>query len=455
MPLEVAAGIGGWSSLAVDRRALAYALGLALSSAVLAAVLPALWLSSTDVGRVLRGGSGASSLGRRRHRARNLLVAAQVALTLVLVAGAGIMVDGFVRRLTVSEGLTPETLLTVQLSLRPLALDDVQTREVAEGVLKRLTALPQVRSAALSGSIPFRRHPRARFEELRAASLPVQTAGGADGAPNAMVQTVSEGYFRTMRLRLLAGREIGAEDGPTSTPVTVISQATARALLPAGSGIGGAVGQMIRLGSEGSTDPPLLVVGVVGDMRHFAIERGATYTCYRPASQVARPATNLVVRTTSAAGDMVAPIEREIRALRGGRIGHSIRTMERVITDEMVGLAYMAVLLSVFASVSAVFSTVGVYALMAWLVQERTREIGLRMALGADQRAVVGMITRDGAEPSAFEPRLRRREGRSRPDRRFRNRADGDHGGRLPSPGSARGARRPDGGAAMRMRSVA
>ena len=132
-------------------------------------------------------------------------------------------------------------------------------------------------------------------------------------------------------------------------------------------------------------------------MRHFAIERGASYTCYRPDSQVARPATNLVVRTTTGADAVVAPIEREIRALRAGRIGHSIRTMERVITDEMAGLAYMAVLLSIFAAVSAVFSTVGVYALMAWLVQERTREIGLRMALGANQPDVVRMITSDGA----------------------------------------------------------
>lgn len=394
MPANVARTIAGWGALSIDGRALVFTLLLTAFTAILSTLMPALRLSRSDLNRALKEGVGASSLARRRHRARSVLVAAQVGLTMVLLVGATLMIDGFITRSSVSEDVAPKTLAIARLDLRPLGYDQTRLSVALEETIAQLEALPQVRSAALVGSIPFQRHGGATFQDIQVDGQP---PAASEARPNTMVQRVSENYFRTMNLRLLLGREFNAQDRRGSAPVAIVSETTARMLLASADGTRSPIGRLIRLGPAGSPDPWTTVVGVVADIRYFPFGHGSPYVCYQPFAQQPGPVTGVVVRTRSNSASAVPLMNSQIAGMRLGRFPFRTSTMEALIVESTIGLAYVATLLTVFATASLVFSLVGIYGVMAWMVQERTREIGIRVALGAREGEVVRMMVRGGA----------------------------------------------------------
>ena len=387
MPPEVEQYVLGWKDISMDARALAFTLLAALLSGILAGLAPAWQCSRPNLSGTLKEGGRAGSSGGARHRLRNILVAAEVTLAVVLLAGAGLMVRGFGSLVDRAQSLEPEKLLTLRLALTDNKYPQpFQRARFYDDVVKRISALPGVRAAAVVTAMPYANHSDNR--DFTIEGRPVDR----DNIPHGMYQVASPSYFETLHVPLIAGRFLSASDGPDSLKVAVISQRMADRWWKNESPIG----RHIRLGGPDATGPWLTIVGVVGNVLHNPYDHEPRRTIYVPFDQAPSLWMDVGVRAT---GDplLLAPaVTAAIRGVDPEQPVTDVQTLERAIHNRAIGLNYMAVLMGVFGVLALVLSGIGVYGVMAYMVSEQTREIGIRMALGAAKWSVLGMIFRRG-----------------------------------------------------------
>lgn len=387
MPPDVAKWIPGWEQIHLDARALVFTIGVAVIAGIVAGLAPALRSSQPDLEQTLKEGGRSGFTSRSTHRLRSVLVVAQVSLALILMAGAGLMVKGFRSLVAIHSSVSPESILTMQADLPKGDRYKTPQQRGAffENSLAQLRTVPQVREASVTSSAPFDNSfsERTFFPEGR------QTESEE---PLAIYESVSPDYFRMMSIPLRAGRLIDDRDRLESTLAVVISENVARRYWPGGDSLG----HRLRIGPPAPENPWLTVVGVVGDLKYQWIRSAPEMALYRPYLQAARSRTTFLLRVAGDPALVVDAARTRMETVDPDVPLYAVKTLAEVIHNSTLGIGYVAVMLGVIGILGLLLSAVGVYGVMAYAVQERTHEFGIRMALGAGPRDVLSLALRRG-----------------------------------------------------------
>jgi putative ABC transport system permease protein len=371
--------------IALDPLVVAFALGVTLLTALLFGVFPALRSAAVDVHGALteRSSSGA----RGAARLRGALAIAQVAISLILLAGAGLMLKSFWRLQRVDPGFDPTQVLSMTVSLSGTSLGASNEEVIAyyRDLIERVESIPGVVRASGVNALPISGGDSEGQITIEGRALrPEEEPGGS-------FRRILPGYFETMGIPILEGREFTERDGLAGDSAVIISEAMARRYWPDG----GAVGSRIKIGPP-EYEPWLTIVGVAGDVHNVGVGQVPGLATYEPHQQRVWRTMNLVVR---ASGDPVslAPVIRdEVR--RGGLDVpvYDVTTMQMRIRGSLAGRRFNTGLLVAFAVVALMLAVVGLYGVVSYSVAQRTREFGIRVAMGARARDIIATVLREG-----------------------------------------------------------
>jgi len=382
VPGEVWRFIPSWARLGVNVNALLFTLAVGTAAGIVSGIAPALFASRTQLEEALKEGGRGASGGARRHRLRNVFVAAQIVLAMVLLVGAVMMAKGLRLVMEPAANLDPDHGLTMRVTLPQTQYADVASRRnFAQQVLERVSAVPGVRSAALIRDLPYTNY---HF------SGSILTEGRPpDHATLMEDETVSPKYFSTMGVPVIAGRAFNDGDIENGLGVAIVSASFARREFPGQDPLG----KRVRFGPPEANHSWLTIVGVAGDVRSDPFQRTAADALYRPMRQM--PVDQFCVLARAAnAGSVAAAVVAAIHTVDAELPVYDVMTLEKVFGLQVSPVRLIASLMGSFGVLALLLSSVGVYSIMAHSVSERKREIGVRVAMGAERRQVVWMFLR-------------------------------------------------------------
>lgn len=390
MPPDVARFVAGWKTIRLDAGAFLFTLAIAVFSGILSGIAPAFLGSRTNLSETLKEGGRSSTVGRARHRLRGALVVAEVSLALILLVGAGLLVKNFQGLLNINESYAPPTLLTMNLTLPEPHYAKPEARlAFHEQALQRLNAVPGVQSAALVSHVPY-----AQGGGVGTDTFSIEGRAPAERGElvDAIIETTTPSYFSQLHIALLDGRLLTDADGAEAPRVAIISQSLARRYFAGENPIG----KHIRVGAADSASPWMTIVGLVRDVHYSWIIKEDVPTIYRSFRQSPPYYTTIVLRTSGTPLQFVSAVRREITAIDPDLPLYNIKTQDKVITESIVGIAYVATMMAVLGIIALVLASVGVFGVMSYSVSERAHEIGVRMSLGAKSSDIMSMVLRSG-----------------------------------------------------------
>ena len=374
----------------VDHRALLFTLLVSMMSTVFFGLGPALRITRPDLASALKAADADS--GKRRLWGRNAIVASQVALSLVLLVISGVLVEGFRHELAQGAGFRPDRLFLTSFDTQLARYSDSQTQQFYQRLLERTRSAPGVRTAALTSSLPLW-----CWDTIGVIPEGYRLPPG-EQAPTAFNHYVSDGYFSTMGVRVLQGRGLLESDRERSPRVAVVNDHLANRYWPAGNALGK------RFHLVGATGPLVEIVGIAKAAKVFFISEPPADVIYLPFRQHARSALTLVTESDATDAATIAPVLREVvQQLDPDMPVFDIRTMHEFYTQRAVKLPNMTVeIVAAMGLVGLLLAVTGLYGLVAYSVSRRTREIGIRMAIGADRSKVVLMVLGQGLKLGAI-----------------------------------------------------
>ena len=377
---------------ALDSRALVFTLIVSLATGFIFGLAPAWHSSNPDVIPVLKGGAQAPQRGKtRRITLRNSLVVVQVALSLVVLVCGGLFIKSFRKAQTMDPGFATNKALLASLNPQLIGYDEERSKSFFRQVVDRAAILPGVESASLAGLLPLGDSSNSSGPILKEGEILARGSAGR----NIMNNVVSSGYFRTMQIPFIAGRDFDERDRQRSQRVVIVNEQMAQTLWPGES----AIGKHILVGPD--SHDPLEVIGVVKTGKYNALAELPKSFYYYPMSQRRTGTMTLIMRTSVDPRSLVAAVRKEVETIDRQVPLFSIKTMAEHMTFALWAPDMAATFSLAFGILATLLCAVGLYSVMAYVVSQRTREVGIRMALGANHRDVMRMITAQGMKLAA------------------------------------------------------
>ena len=373
-------------TIGIDGRVLAFTFAVAVLTGILFGLAPALRSSMAPLSETLK--EGGRSLVEGHHRLRNLLVIAEIALSLVLLIGAGLLIRSFIRVLQVEPGFATRNLLTLRLTTTGTTYEDKERRLIFyQQLWERIRRVPGVEAAGGVSALPL-------TGGIGWGGITIEGYNPASGQSmiQADLRAASVGYFETMRIPLISGRFFTEQDTKESAQAVIVDENLARTYWPGTVPIG----RRLKMGGANSKAPWLTVIGVVGNVKHYALDADSRVALYLSHLQFTINSLSVAVRTTNDPLSLAAAVTREARAIDPNVPIYDVKSMEQLLSASLARRRFAMLSLVLFAALAVLLASVGIYGVMSYMVAERTREIGIRMAMGAETRNVLKLVIKQG-----------------------------------------------------------
>ena len=382
-------------SIGLNVQALAFALMISAGTGLSFGLLPAVGLSHSSLNHHLGGGPRATA-GVGRRQTRSVMVIGQIALSLIMLAGAGLLVRSFEKMRDTDPGFVPQRVLTATVSLDSTAYGNATlVRSFYQRLLERVASLPAVQAAGASTDLPLGSNWNHLFT---VEDHPLQPSGRS---PMSDHTVVTGNYFQSLRIPLMRGRFFTPDDQAGTTRVVIVSEGLAKRYWPGEDPIG----KRIKWGPPESHSPWMTVVGVVGNVKHAPLDSPTRPHTYQPLSQLNESAVDhvarvlhLMVLTTGKPAGLAEVLRRQVQTLDPSVPLTAVRTMDVVLSNSISPRRFTTLLVLAFAIVALLLTSIGLYGLIACSVRQRTHEFGIRMALGAEKRDVLGLVMGQGVK---------------------------------------------------------
>ncbi len=367
----------------MDLRVLTFTLLISVLSGILFGLTPALQLSRPDLSLVLQDEGRGAAGNRKKNRARSIIVAVQVALSMILLIGSGLLIRSFERLRTVEPGFDARNVLTAQTFLPPSSYAlSAQRIAFYQDALQHLQSIPGVESAAISTALPVlaTHGTPARFEGQPEIDL--------GRRPVVLIESISPDYARTMGVPVIEGREFNGVDDAKAAPVVLVNQTIARRFWPGQD----AVGKLVWVGNL----PPARVVGVLGDIKNESLAKSAQPEIFLPYPQLPSATLYLSVRSSMDVRGLVSALRAQIAAINPSQPVNDIQSMDERLESSSAQTRSMMLLIGVFSATALILAVVGIYGVIAYSVAQRTQELGIRIALGAADADILKLVVGNG-----------------------------------------------------------
>ena len=378
------------SSISIDGWVLAFTLGVSILTGIVFGLVPALSASKLDVNEALQEGGRASTGGIARHRVRSLLVVSEIALALVLLIGAGLLIKSIWTLQTIDPGFNPENLLTMRIELPESRYKEIPKQiQFRERALEAVNAIPGAQAAMIS-ELPMTENLMHNF--VIDGRPPVSPGE----EPELETRTVEGDYFRTMGIAVLQGRDFTTQDRAGALPVGLVNESFVREYFPNENPIGGRIAW-----ARGNPRRWMTIVGVVGDVKHYGLnlpELPAFYNTYQQQDQPWKRWMYLAVRADGNDATLAGEVKNRIWSVDKQLPVTKLRAMTDVMAASLAAQRFNMTLMGIFAAVALVLASIGIYGVISYSVTQRTHEIGIRIALGAETGDVLRIVLRQGLQ---------------------------------------------------------